>query len=68
MKKKYQPPVAEIINIRLLNSVLDDDENAPILPGSEESLEWGGKKNESSSDWDEEVAPTLPGNINLWDD
>ena len=67
MKKKYQTPVAEIINIRLLNSVLDD--NAPILPDSEESLEWGGKKNdESPSDWDEEVAPTLPGNINLWDD
>lgn len=67
MKKKYQTPVAEVINIRLLNSVLDD--NAPILPDSEESLEWGGKKNdESSSDWDEDVAPNLPGNINLWDD
>ena len=65
MKKKYQTPVAEVINIRLLNSVLDD---APIVPDSEESLEWGGKKNESPSDWEEEDTPSYPGNINLWDD
>ena len=63
MKRKYFAPEAELVNIRLSGSVLETGE---MTGDSEYSNEWGAKEQEL--EWEEEAAPTLPRNINLWEE
>ena len=67
MKKQYIVPQAEIVNVRLLNSVLDNGAFARPSFGAYGGDEEGfGDAKESSFDEEESlINPTQP---NLWDD
>ena len=62
MKKKYKKPSTEVVNVRLVGSILDDPD--PTVGGySNTTLE--GDAKESADFEEEEVLPTQP---SLWDD
>ena len=63
MKKKYIAPAAEVVNVRLIGSVLG---GIDIPEPSEGPNSWDAKDQEL--EWEEEAAPTLPRNINLWEE
>ncbi len=65
MKKQYLVPSMETVNVRLIGSVLEDF-NAGMGNDSDETGEVGAKDQEL--EWEEEAAPTLPRNINLWEE
>ena len=62
MKKIYKKPSAEVVNVNLLGSVLEDP-STPVGGWSNETD--GGDAKESSLVEEEEILPTQP---NLWDD
>ena len=65
MKKQYIVPSVEIVNVRLIGSVLEDF-NAGIGKDSDETGTIEAK--EQQLDWDEEATSNLPSDINLWED
>lgn len=62
MKKIYKKPSAEVVNVKLLGSVLDDP-STPVFGGSKETDDGDAKENTLVEE--EEILPTQP---NLWDD
>lgn len=62
MKKRYIAPAAETVNVRLINSVLDEGE---LAPPTENANSWDAKQ---QLEWDEEATSDLPRDINLWAD
>lgn len=64
MKKQYIVPSVEIVNVRLIGSVLEDF-NAGIGKDSDETGTIDAK--EQQLDWDEEATSNLPCDINLWE-
>ena len=65
MKKIYKKPSAEMVNVKLLGSVLD----APNpQPGDWSKYTLDGDAKEQQLEWDEEATPDLPRNITLWDE
>lgn len=63
MKKKYIVPEAEVVNIHLMGSVLD---NGELAGDSEFANTWDAK--EQQFEWEEEAASNRPRNINLWEE
>ena len=63
MKKDYMQPLTETVQVRLIGSVL---QNIEVEQGSFETGSGLGKEN--NFEWDEEATPSLPHNINLWDE
>ena len=61
MKKIYKKPSAEVVNVRLLGSILEPD--TPVGDYSKETDD--GDAKESAGFEEEEPLPTQP---NLWDD
>ncbi len=62
MKKIYKKPSAEVVNVKLLGSVLDDPNPQPGR-WSNQAIDGDAKENTLVED--EEILPTQP---NLWDD
>lgn len=67
MKKQYIVPQAEIVNVRLQNSVLDNGAFARPSVGASggDEDEYGDAKESSFEEDDTFTTPTQP---NLWDD
>ncbi len=63
MKKKYIVPAAEVVNVRLIGSVLG---GIDVVEPSEGPNSWDAK--EQQFDWDEEATSNLPSDINLWEE
>lgn len=62
MKKIYKKPSAEVINVKLLGSVLDNP-STPVGGWSNETHDGDAKENNQVEE--EEILPTQP---NLWGD
>ena len=62
MKKIYKKPSAEVVNVNLLGSVLEDP-STPVGGWSNETHDGDAKENNLVEE--EEILPTQP---NLWDD
>lgn len=62
MKKIYKKPSAEVVNVKLQGSVLDDP-NTPVGGWSNQTDSGDAKKTDFVEE--EEALPTQP---NLWDD
>ena len=62
MKKIYKKPSAEVVNVNLLGSVLEDP-STPVGGWSNETDDGDAKENNQVEE--EEILPTQP---NLWDD
>jgi hypothetical protein len=63
MKKQYIVPQTEEVNVRLIGSVLAGE---PLGGPSDETGVIEAKDQEL--EWEEEADPTLPRNINLWEE
>jgi hypothetical protein len=61
MKKIYKKPSAEVVNVRLIGSILDG--TMPVGGGSKDTDDGDAKENNLVEE--EEILPTQP---NLWDD
>lgn len=63
MKKQYIVPSVEIVNVRLIGSVLEtenmgnDSDETGVIGAKEQQLEW-----------EEDATSNLPSDINLWED
>ena len=65
MKKIYKKPSAEMVNVKLLGSVLD----APNpQPGDWSNYTMDGDAKEQEFEWDEDATSNHLRNINLWDE
>ena len=63
MKKQYIVPSVEIVNIRLIGSVLETEN---MGNDSDETGTIGAK--EQQLEWEEDATSNLPSDINLWED
>lgn len=63
-KKEYIRPTAEVINVKLAGSVLEDDLIIPI--SGETTPEESDAKKSLFDDWDD--GSSLSGQRNLWED
>jgi len=69
MKKQYIVPQAEIVNVRLRNSVLDNGAFARPSVGAYGGDETGfGDAKENNLEFEEDDTFTTPTQPNLWDD
>lgn len=64
MKKIYKKPSAEVVNVNLLGSVLEDP-STPVGGWSNETHDGDAKENNLVEDEEGLINPTQP---NLWDD
>ena len=62
MKKIYKKPSAEVVNVRLIGSIMEDPD--PTV-GGYSNVTFDGDAKESAGVEEEEVLPTQP---NLWGD
>lgn len=65
MKKIYKKPSAEVVNIKLIGSIMDDP-NPYVGDGSKYTLD--GDAKEQQLEWDEDATSNHLRNINLWDE
>ena len=62
MKKVYKKPSVEVVNVKLIGSIMDDPEPGV---GGYSNTTFGGDAKESDFVEEEEILPTQP---NLWAD
>ena len=65
MRKQYNVPETDIVNVHLISSVLQD-ETIPIETGSPVGTTIDSKE-QTFDDWDD-VTMNRPRNINLWEE